>query len=63
MARALDAGVPAVWDAADELYGQNAGPRLALEKRGMPHVLAVPVDRYTIGTAGGRRGLYFRGLP
>src|SRR3712207_8807069 len=40
LTRALDAGVPAGWAAADEVYGQNAGLRLALEERGMPYVLA-----------------------
>ena len=48
LTRALDAGVPAGWVAADEVYGQNAGLRLALEERGMPYVLAVPVNQYTI---------------
>jgi hypothetical protein len=53
LTRALDAGVPAGWVAADEIYGQNAGLRLALEERGMPYVLAVPVNQYTIATLGG----------
>jgi SRSO17 transposase len=54
LTRALDAGVPAGWVAADEVYGQNAGLRLALEERGLPYVLAVPVNQYTIGTVDGR---------
>ncbi len=54
LSRALDAGVPAGWVAADEIYGQNAGLRLALEERGMPYVLAVPVNQYTIATVDGR---------
>jgi SRSO17 transposase len=54
LTRALDAGVPAGWVAADEVYGQNAGLRLALEERGMPYVLAVPVNQYTIATLHGR---------
>jgi SRSO17 transposase len=58
LTRALDAGVPAGWVAADEIYGQNAGLRLALEERGMPYVLAVPVNQYTIATADGRIGQY-----
>src|SRR5215203_853850 len=45
LARALDAGVPAGWVAADEIYGQHSGLRLALEERGMPYVLAVPVSQ------------------
>jgi SRSO17 transposase len=54
LTRALDAGVPAGWVTADEIYGQNAGLRLALEERGMPYVLAVPVNQYTIATLEGR---------
>ena len=54
LGRALDAGVPAGWVAADEIYGQNAGLRLALEERGLPYVLAVPVNQYTIATLEGR---------
>jgi SRSO17 transposase len=54
LTRALDAGVPAGWVAADEIYGQHAGLRLALEERGMPYVLAVPVNQYTIATLDGR---------
>jgi SRSO17 transposase len=52
LTRALDAGVPAGWVTADEIYGQNAGLRLALEERGMPYVLAVPVNQYTIPATG-----------
>src|SRR3954465_15392596 len=54
LTRALDAGVPASWVTGDEIYGQNAGLRLALEERGMPYVLAVPVNQYTIATLEGR---------
>jgi SRSO17 transposase len=56
LARALDAGVPAGWVAGDEVYGQHAGLRLALEERGMPYVLAVPVNQYTIAGIDGRIG-------
>lgn len=48
LTRALDAGVPAGWVTADEVYGQHTGLRLALEERSMPYVLAVPVNQYTI---------------
>jgi SRSO17 transposase len=50
LTRALDAQVPAGWVAADEIYGQHSGLRLALEERGMPYVLAVPVSQsvYTL---------------
>ena len=58
LTRALDAGVPAGWVTGDEVYGQNAGLRLGLEERGMPYVLAVPVNQYTIGTVDGRIGQY-----
>jgi SRSO17 transposase len=54
LTRALNAGVPAGWVAGDEVYGQHAGLRLALEERGMPYVLAVPVNQYTIATLEGR---------
>jgi SRSO17 transposase len=56
--RALDAGVPAGWVTGDEIYGQNAALRLALEERGMPYVLAVPVNQYTIGALDGPIGQY-----
>jgi SRSO17 transposase len=39
--RALDAGVPAAWVTADEVYGGNPGLRHWLEGRGVWHVLAV----------------------
>jgi SRSO17 transposase len=58
LTRSLDAGVPAGWVTADEIYGQNAALRLALEERGLPYVLAVPVNQYTIGTLDGRIGQY-----
>jgi SRSO17 transposase len=56
LSRALDAGVPAGWVTGDEIYGQNAALRLALEERGLAYVLAVPVNQYTIGTLDGRIG-------
>jgi SRSO17 transposase len=39
--RALDAGVPAGWVTADEVYGGSPALRGWLEARGMPYVLAV----------------------
>jgi len=39
--RALDAGVPAGWVTADEVYGGNPALRGWLETRAMPYVLAV----------------------
>jgi SRSO17 transposase len=41
LARALDAGVPAGWVTADEVYGNSPALRGWLEARGMPYVLAV----------------------
>jgi SRSO17 transposase len=40
--RAIDAGVPFGWVAADEAYGQNAALRSWLEERHVSYVLAVP---------------------
>jgi SRSO17 transposase len=54
LTRALDAGVPAGWVTGDEVYGQHSGLRLSLEERGMPYVLAVPVNQHTIATPVGR---------
>jgi SRSO17 transposase len=48
--RALDAGVPAGWVTGDEVYGQHGGLRRMLEERGMPYVLAVPVNQRVIAT-------------
>jgi SRSO17 transposase len=39
--RALDAGVPAAWVAADEVYGGDSKFRAPLEARGQAYVLAV----------------------
>ena len=39
--RALDAGVPAAWVTADEVYGGSPALRGWLEGRGVWHVLAV----------------------
>ncbi|GLZ09731.1 transposase [Actinomadura sp. NBRC 104412] len=50
LARALDAGVPAGWVAADEVYGQSPRLRTGLETRGIGYVLAVACDhRVTVG--------------
>lgn len=42
--RALDAGVPAGWVAADEVYGNDPSLRAALERRGIGYVVAVACD-------------------
>jgi len=39
--RALDAGVPATWVTADEVYGNDFAFRRALEERGQAYVVAV----------------------
>jgi SRSO17 transposase len=44
VARALDAGVPAAWVVADEVYGADYAFRAPLEERGQPYVLAVAVN-------------------
>jgi len=54
IARALEAGVPASWVAGDEVYGQHSGLRRMLEGRGMPYVLAVPVNQRVIARQDGR---------
>jgi SRSO17 transposase len=43
--RALDAGVPARWVAADEVYGADPRLRADLEKRQVGYVLAIGCDR------------------
>jgi SRSO17 transposase len=57
--RALDAGVPAAWVTADEVYGGSPALRGWLEGRGVGHVLAVkytePLEVQAVDTpAGGR---------
>src|SRR4051794_36930335 len=40
LGRALDAGVPADWVCADEIYGQDKRLRVWCEQHGLPYVLA-----------------------
>ncbi len=47
--RALDAGVPAAWVAADEVYGNDSKFRRALEARDQAYVLTVRCD-YPVST-------------
>jgi SRSO17 transposase len=54
IARAIDADVPAGWVAGDEVYGQHSGLRRMLEERGMPYVLAVPVNQHVIADVAGK---------
>ena len=41
MERALESGIPFAWVAWDEVYGNNRNLRLWLERRCIPHVLAI----------------------
>jgi SRSO17 transposase len=43
--RALDAGAPARWATADEVYGQDPALRAGLARRGLGYVLAVAKSR------------------
>jgi SRSO17 transposase len=45
LARALEAGVPAAWVTADEVYGADPGFRAELERRGTGYVLAIACHR------------------
>jgi SRSO17 transposase len=47
--RALDAGVPAAWVTADEVYGGSPTLRQWLEGRGMSYVLAVKCTELLVG--------------
>ena len=53
IARALDAGTPARWVAADEVYGGDPGLRADLENRGLGYVLAV-AKSHPVSTAAGK---------
>jgi len=48
LGRAIESGVPAGWVTADEVYGQHSRLRMMLQDRGMPYVLAVPVNQRVI---------------
>ena len=52
--QALDAGTPAAWAAADEVYGADAGLRAELARRGLGYVLAV-ASTHRIATGIGPR--------
>jgi SRSO17 transposase len=49
IARALDAGTPAAWVTADEVYGQDPQLRAELARRGLGYVLAV-ARSHPVGT-------------
>ena len=50
--RALDAGTPAAWVTADEVYGQDPALRAELARRSLGYVLAIP-KRHLITTPAG----------
>src|ERR1700749_5115627 len=50
--RALDAGTPAGWVAADEVYGQDPKLRAELARRGLGYVLAVAKNHLVTTPAG-----------
>jgi SRSO17 transposase len=52
--RALDAGTPAGWVTADEVYGQDPALRAELARRGLGYVLAIS-KRHLIATGIGAR--------
>jgi SRSO17 transposase len=52
--RALDAGTPAAWVSADEVYGQDPALRAGLARRGLGYVLAIP-KRHLVSTGIGAR--------
>jgi SRSO17 transposase len=52
--RALDAGAPAAWATADEVYGQDPALRAELSRRGLGYVLAV-AKSHPVTTAIGPR--------
>ena len=53
--RAVQAGVPFAWVAADEVYGQNPGLRDWLEQEQIGYVMAVPCSELITVAAGRRR--------
>jgi SRSO17 transposase len=64
IARALDAGTPAMWVAADEVYGQDPKLRAELARRGLGYVLAVAKSHPVITGIGPRpAGELARRLP
>ena len=50
--RALDAGAPAGWVAADEVYGQDPQLRAELARRGLGYVLAIRKSNAVLTPAG-----------
>jgi SRSO17 transposase len=64
IARALDAGTPAAWVAADEVYGADPGLRTDLEARQIGYVLAVAKTcQVTTGAGACQAGTIAARLP
>jgi len=62
--RALDAGTPAAWVAADEVYGQDPKLRAELARRGLGYVLAIPKSHPVVTPIGPRPAIELaRRLP
>jgi len=62
--RALDAGTPAAWVTAGEVYGQDPALRAELARRGLGYVLAIPKRHLIITGIGGRTAIALaRRLP
>ena len=62
--RALDAGTPAAWVTADEVYGQDPALRAELARRGLGYVLAIPKRHLVTTGIGARRAIELaRRLP
>jgi SRSO17 transposase len=62
--RALDAGTPAAWVTADEVYGQDPKLRAELARRGLGYVLAVAKSHpVTTAIGAARRLSWQRGCP
>jgi SRSO17 transposase len=56
--RALDAGTPAAWVTADEVYGQDPALRAELARRGPGYVLAIPRRHLVITGIGARTAIW-----
>jgi len=64
IARALDAGTPAAWATADEVYGQDPQLRAELARRGLGYVLAVAKSHPVTTGTGARPAIeWARRLP
>jgi SRSO17 transposase len=55
--RALEAGTPAAWVTADEVYGQDPALRAELARRGLGYVLAIPKRHLVITGIGARTAI------